>query len=128
MAERNGNTVLLYEAGTPDVLIGKLVNLERSEEVEVIDVTSKDDSGVRNILPGIYSSSITATLIYDDADSGQDSMRSALRAKTQVSMEIYQDASSFETVNGYVTSIGEVYPKDDVATTTITIEIDGSWS
>lgn len=133
MAIVNGNTYLLYykstseSAGASGTLVGNLTNLVLSDDAEIIDITTKDDDGVKKNMPGLRSGTVTADLVFDQSATSNTILRTRLRAGTQMVMISYENDVAIESATVSITNFTVTAPKDDVPTASIAMERDGAW-
>jgi hypothetical protein len=126
-------TYIKIKIGSTD-LIGE-VSSSLSSSVDAIDVSSKANGRIRNVLPGRVAENISFESLADDTnttDYGYDDAYTAMAAGTKVSFTIYRVDSEDVQVNpsqeitgsGYITSLTLDNPDNDRSTMSGTIEID----
>lgn len=94
----NGNDVGIYVEGQ---LIGCLTNATFSSTNEEIDVTCKDNSGARAVLPGGTTAEISFEGFFDPAATyGFQDLMSVHKNKTEVWVKMSYDGSDSLTVTG----------------------------
>jgi hypothetical protein len=95
----NGNDVGIY---VEDQLIGCLTNASFSSTNNEIDVTCKDNSGARSILPGGNQAEISFEGFFDPAATyGLQDLMTVHTGRTRVWVKMTYDAADSLTVTGY---------------------------
>jgi hypothetical protein len=124
----NGNDVGIYVEG---VLIGCLTNATFSSSNQEIDVTCKDDSGARKILPGGQTGEITFEGFFDPAATyGFQDLVDLNKNRTRSWVKMYYagtDALSI-TCYAYLNQIELTAPLNAGSTFSGTFTIDGGWT
>lgn len=128
MAILNGTVFLLKVAGTalPDQTEGSI-----SVNMEIIDITTKDSAGYRELLPGVRSASISVSGLVDDDGAGGagGTLFTTLAARTAVSIVFGFDDASDDynyTCNAFCTSMEVSGGTEDNVTYSGTFEITGA--
>jgi len=124
----NGNDVGIYVEG---VLIGCLTNATFSSSNQEIDVTCKDDSGARKILPGGQTAEITFEGFFDPAATyGFQDLVALNKDRTRSWVKMYYagtDALSI-TCYAYLNQIEWTGPLNAGSTFSGTFTVDGEWT
>ena len=124
----NGNDVGIYVEG---VLIGCLTNATFSSSNQEIDVTCKDDSGARKILPGGQTAEITFEGFFDPAATyGFQDLVALNKNRTRSWVKMYyagSDALSI-TCYAYLNQIEWTGPLNAGSTFSGTFTVDGEWT
>jgi hypothetical protein len=124
----NGNDVGIYVEG---VLIGCLTNATFSSSNQEIDVTCKDDSGARKILPGGQTAEITFEGFFDPAATyGFQDLVALNKDRTRSWVKMYYagtDALSI-TCYAYLNQIEWTGPLNACSTFSGTFTVDGEWT
>ena len=127
MAIINGTVWLLALGGTdlPDQTEGSI-----SINMEMRDITTKDSSGYRELLPGLRSGTISVSGLIDDQGTGGagGTLFTALSAQTEPLIFGFDDASDDYnyTCNGFCTSLEVSAGTEDNVTYSATFEITGA--
>ena len=124
----NGNDVGLYVEGT---LIGCLTNASFSSTNQEIDVTCKDNSGARAVLPGGNQAEMTFEGFFDPAATyGLQDLIAVHSDQTRVWVKMSYDASDSLTVTGYayLNTLEWTGPLNAGSTFSGTFTVDGTWS
>jgi len=99
MAVVNGNDVGIYVEGQ---LIGCLTNATFTSTNNEIDVTCKDNSGARQVLPGGQQWSVSFEGLFNPASTyGFQDLVSVNKNKTKVWVKMSYDGSDSLTITGY---------------------------
>ncbi len=112
------------------VLIGCLTDASLEVSVDEIDVSCKDSGGPgdgqRDFIPGFSDASLTFTVIWDDADAGQEDLKAAILAKTTVGWKFLAEslvgADEFEAT-GFGTALTIDSPRDAEVSAPITVRL-----
>lgn len=126
MAVINGNDIGLYVEGT---LIGCLTSSSFSSQQQEIDVTCKDNSGARQVLPGgnqaefSFEGMFNATATYGFAD-----LVAVHANRTRVWVKMLYDGELAVTCYAYLNQIEWSAPLNAGSTFSGTFTVDGSWS
>lgn len=124
----NGNDVGVYVEGQ---LIGCLTNATFSTSNQEIDVTCKDDSGARKILPGGQTAEISFEGFFDPAATyGFQDLVALNKNRTRSWVKMYyagSDALSI-TCYAYLNQIEWTGPLNAGSTFSGTFTVDGEWS
>jgi len=126
MAIKSGTTLLLL---TNSAQVEDLVDVSISFSKQTIDVTNKNSSYWREVLPGTRSATITANAFVDyAATEGFDELISDFATNTDVTWEISTNVTgdSNLTGSGIVASIDKTGALDDAMRYTFTIEVNGA--
>lgn len=124
----NGNDVGIYVEGT---LIGCLTNASFSSQNQEIDVTCKDNSGARAVLPGGNEASITFDGYFDpSATYGLQDLIGVHKNNTRVWVKMSYDSTDSLTVTGYtyLNQLNWEGPLNAGSTFNGTFTVDGEWS
>lgn len=119
----------LYKILSDTVAISNLTSNSVDFSVETRDVTTKDSSGNREILPTIFSASYSGEAIVDlVAMAGVEELYDFLSAKAAVTVEFTTDVSGDVqwSQSGYFTSVSISAPMEDNVTVSFTIEGTGT--
>ena len=126
MAIINGTVWLLALGGTdlPDQTEGSI-----SVNMDMIDITTKDSSGVRELLPGLRSGSISVSGLVDDQGTGGAGgvLFTALNSQTVQTIVFGLDSTNdyHYTCSGYCSSLEVSGSTEDNVTYSATFEITG---
>lgn len=132
MAVFNGTSVGIY---VQDTLVGASTGCSLDMSMDVIDVTSKDSGGKREILPGTSSWTMSGDFMDSVAGSNYEfaDFQGLVDARTLVAVRIDNPslsggagAADYYTGQGYITSVNLTSPMEDVATGSFTIEGTGT--
>lgn len=125
MAVFNGTTVSVSVDGTA---VANSTGCTVEMSMDTIDVTSKDSSGKRDILPGVTSWTVSGDFLDSDADTRYDvnDFMNLVNSRTSVTVLIDGATVGSMTGTGYITSISGDFPMEDVATGSFTIEGTGT--
>lgn len=124
----NGNDIGIY---VENQLIGCLTNATFSASNEEIDVTCKDDSGARAILPGGQTAEITFEGFFDPAATYgfQDLVAvNNLRTRVWVKMQYAGTDALTITCYAYLNQIEWTGPLNAGSTFSGTFTVDGGWT
>jgi len=124
----NATNLLVYAAGTA---IGASKGATLSIDSDVIDVTTKDSAGWREILPGLrsWSISVEALLTFDESPKRPyDYLYDALVNRTKIAVKFSTEVSGDDKFFGdvYVTSAPIEAPMEDAMAYSITLEGTGA--
>lgn len=119
----NGTDILIYVEG---VAVGCQRDMSFDETTEVIDASCKDQRE-RRVLAGRYSATVTCDALYVPSDTAYLSLQSAMRDGTLVTVVRYESDVAIEQAEAVVASLSHAGPDQDVATVSITLEIDDEW-
>jgi len=124
MARINGTDLIISIGGTN---VSHTTNASLNIEVASIDVSSKDDAGLQEVIAGQTTASIDFEGMVDfGATYGVNDLLSAMNAKTEVAWLLGTGASGDRfTGDGIITSITMDAPMEDVATFSGTITVSG---
>lgn len=126
----NGNDIGIY---VENQLIGCLTNATFSASNEEIDVTCKDNSGARAILPGGQTAEITFEGFFDPAATyGFQDLVAVNKNRTRVWVKmVYGSALSDSltiTAYAYLNQIEWTGPLNAGSTFSGTFTVDGGWT
>jgi hypothetical protein len=124
----NGNNVGIYVEGT---LIGCLTNASFSSTNQEIDVTCKDNSGARAILPGGNQAEITFEGFFDPAATyGLQDLMTVHTARTRswVKMEYVETDALAVTGYAYLNTLEWTGPLNAGSTFSGTFTMDGGYT
>lgn len=83
MSKRTGRiTTLEVDDGGGFDPVGNIIDVSYNPTVNQIDATDRDDGGFDSQLYGHFHGTIEANVHYNEADPGQEQLRTALNAKT----------------------------------------------
>lgn len=120
---------LAIDDGGGFVAIGGLVDATLTVEVESTDTTTHDDAA-RTFLPNRTTGTIDGTILWDDADAGQDDLKgSTLPTPTEVSWRFRMETASTldeYTAQGFVTSLAPTGPNDEAGEAAFSIQLTGA--
>ena len=119
----NGTDILVYVEGTA---VGSQRDMSFDETTDVIDASSKDGRP-RRVLAGRYSSTISCDALYVPDNAAYIALQTAMRDGTLVTVVRYEDAVAIEQAEAVVAGLSHAGPDQDVATVSITLEIDDEW-
>ena len=129
MAIFNGTDLGVYIGST---LIAAATDVTLTLNAETIDITTKDSSGFRELLPGLRSGSMSVSGLIDYVDAsnkdfldlyGAWESRTALVLKFSKSSLATGEASF--SASGFVTSLEQSGGTEDTATYSATFELTG---
>lgn len=128
----NGTDVLLLvNTGTDQTpvwtVVGGQRDVEFSEKVDVIDVSSKD-SASRKILPGRYSATVKLDSLYVPSDAAYDALQTAFRGRNKIKVQRQEGGTALEQADAIITELGLKAPDQGEAVISLTLEIDGDWT
>ena len=124
----NGNDVGIYVSNT---LIGCLTNATFSSSNEEIDVTCKDNSGARAILPGGQTAEITFEGFFDpSATYGFQDLIAVNKNRTRVSVRMEYGGTDALAIQAYayLNQIEWTGPLNAGSTFSGTFTVDGGWT
>ena len=124
----NGNEVGIYVEGT---LIGCLTNASFSSTNAEIDVTCKDDSGARKVLPGGNQAEISFEGFFDPAATyGLQDLMSIHKNRTRswVKMEYTETDALAVTAYAYLNTLEWTGPLNAGSTFSGAFTIDGEYT
>ncbi len=119
----NGTDVLVLIEGE---VVGSQTGVTFDEKTDVIDVSSKE-SRARRIEAGRYSATVKLDSLYVPDDTAYQSLKTAVRNGTKVTVLRQEDGAALEHAEAVVTSVSEAAPDQDKATVAVGLEIDGEW-
>ena len=131
MSKKNGTDILIYVETSPNVFtaVGGSVTNTLSINGEVIDVTTKDSQGWRELLQGLRSWSMSGEGKFDDASTfGFEELFAKIEARTAVTIR-FTDETLGETYyegGAFVTSLEKTAPLEDATTFSFTFEGTGA--
>jgi hypothetical protein len=118
--------------GGGDTAVNGIVDSDVALDTEEIDTTTHDDGAFRTFIPGRMSGVVNATLAWDDADAGQESLKAAAFAQTSLAtkfrLETGAGFDSFEGTLSVITSMNPSGPNDDKAEMSISARFSGTIS
>ena len=124
MAIFNGTDVALSVGGT---VVAQATEVSISLNQETIDVTTKDSSGMRELLPGLKSGSCSVSGLQDYSDAaGVEKLTSTF--DTGAAVAIIWDSTSGETfsASGILTSLELAGGTEDAPTYSASFELTGT--
>ena len=119
----NGTDILVYIGAN---LLGGQRDVTFDEATEVIDASSKASRN-RRVLAGRYSSTLSLDALYLVDDAAYVALKAAMRDGTTVTVVRKEEGSNMEQATAVVASLSEAGPDQDVATVSISFEIDNAW-
>ena len=127
--KRNGTDCLVYVdvSSTPTAIAGSTENT-LTVNGEVIDVTTKDSQGWRDLMAGLASWSISGAGKFDDAAAfGYSDLLALLVAKAPVTIRMSFEESGvpYWTGEAIITSLELAAPLEDAVTFSYTFEGTG---
>jgi len=127
MAVYNGTTIGVYVDGT---LVANSTGCTLDISADMIEVTSKDSSGNRQIIPGTRSWTVSGDFLDSTSDVNYDidDFITLVNNRTLVAVRV-DDAGTSQrkyTGSGYLSSVSGNFPMEDVATGSFTIEGTGA--
>lgn len=106
--------------------IGNTANVRLTNKKNMVDVTSLQDSAVKNF-PTIQEWSLSFDLTaFDLSDSGQSALMSALTNNTKSTFNVYVDSTHYYSGDGYVESVDINVDAKDVVKASVTISPAGA--
>ncbi|MBT0160585.1 hypothetical protein G4O51_11455 [Candidatus Bathyarchaeota archaeon A05DMB-2] len=106
--------------------IGNTANVRLTNKKNMVDVTSLQDSAVKNF-PTIQEWSLSFDLTaFDLSDSGQSALMSALTNNTKSTFKVYVDSTHYYSGDGYVESVDINVDAKDVVKASVTISPAGA--
>ena len=121
----NGSDVLLFVDG---VAVGSQRGVEFSEDTAEIDVSNKQAGRAQRVIAGRYSASVSLDALYVPDDTGYQSLQSAMRNGTAVTVVKTESGVTIESASAIVTSLSERDPDQDASTISCDLTIDGEWT
>ena len=125
----NGNVMLLYVnvSSTPTAFISETA-LTIDYGVDMINTTAKADGGQRKLMTGERTVTLSVDALYVHSTGAQLELLDAVDAGTQVTVVLYHGTTParYSSGVGYVSSLSIVHNKDEAATISATIELDGA--
>jgi len=128
MAVLNGTNLGVYIGGT---IIAAAQDVSLSLSAEMIDITTKDSSAWRELLPGLRSGSMSCSGLIDFASANKDAIDlwSAYEDRSLLSLKFDDTGGGAEfTASGYITSLELSGGTEDTATFSATFELTGTIS
>jgi predicted secreted protein len=119
----NGTDILVYIGAD---LLGGQRDVTFDEATEVIDASSKASRN-RRVLAGRYSSTLSLDALYLVDDAAYVALKAAMRDGTTVTVVRKEEGANMEQATAVVASLSEAGPDQDVATVSISFEIDNAW-
>jgi TP901-1 family phage major tail protein len=128
MATFNGTDLGVYIDGT---LIAGSTDCSLSMSTEVIDISTKDSSAYRGILPGMRSATVTCSGLVDYTHAtlkDVPDLFDLFDGRTQVTLKFSNEATGDEsyTAQAFLTSLEQSAGVEDTATYSATFEITGA--
>lgn len=106
--------------------IGNTANVRLTNKKNMVDVTSLQDSAVKNF-PTIQEWSLSFDLTaFDLSDSGQSALMSALTNNTKSTFNVYVDSTHYYSGDGYVEGVDINVDAKDVVKASVTISPAGA--
>lgn len=131
IAGLNGRFYVSSDGGSNYTLFGGATDVSLSGSQDAYDVTSKDSSLYKEYLAGRKTATLDVSCFWDEADAGQDIVRTAFFAGTNVYVRFYLTTASgavkYES-NAIITSYAPSSPNDDVSTMDISFQLTGSFA
>lgn len=125
MAVKNGNDIGVYVGGQ---LIGCLTNATFNSTNTTIDVTCKDNSGQRAVLPSGNSATVEFEGLFNpSATYGLQDLIDIHKNKTEVSIGIGDQTTLTIYAQAYLNTLSFTGPLNAATTFSGTFEITGSW-
>jgi TP901-1 family phage major tail protein len=130
MAIFNGTDLGVY---SDQVLIAAATDVTLTLNAETIDITTKDSSAFRELLPGLRSGSISVSGLIDYVDaSNRDFIDLYTAWETRAVLALKFSRSSLATgeasfsANAFITSLEQSGGTEDTATYSATFELTGT--
>jgi hypothetical protein len=120
----NGADILILIEGT---LVGSQRDASFEEANESIDASSKD-SRAKRVEYGRYSASFSLESVYVPTDAAYILLLAAVRDGTKVTVRRQEEGSALEEAEAVLTGMSIAAPDQDIATVSISGEIDGEWA
>lgn len=126
MAVLNGNSIGVYVGGQ---LIGCLTNASFNSTNNVVDVTCKDNSGQRAIIPSGNSATVDFEGLFNPSSTyGLDDLLNIHKNKTEVEITIGDNTNLTVAADAYLMSLSFTGPLNAATTFSGTFEITGTWT
>lgn len=132
MAKSNASSSKLYLVESAvNKLVAELTSLSLAGNRDLIDLTTKDNDGFRDFIPGLgsYTLNVEGMVDFQTATDSRnlDDLVSAFRSKTLISVLIKNSTSGDTTYAGscYVTAFEYTSPMEAALTFTSTLELKG---
>lgn len=126
MAVINGNNIGVYVGGQ---LIGCLTNATFSSTNSTIDVTCKDNSGDRAILPSGNSATVEFEGLFNPSSTyGLQDLVDIHKNRTEVSIGIGDQTTLTIYAQAYLNTLSFTGPLNAATTFSGTFEISGTWA
>jgi hypothetical protein len=125
MAVKNGNDIGVYVGGQ---LIGCLTNATFNSTNVSIDVTCKDNSGQRAVIPSGNSATVEFEGLFNPSSTyGLQDLIDIHKNKTEVSIGIGDQTTLTIYAQAYLNTLSFTGPLNAATTFSGTFEITGSW-
>ncbi len=122
--------VLQVNTGTVAVPVWVTVGSQRessiSEEVDTIDVSSKD-APEQAILPGRYSSTVSLDHLYVPGAPEQAALATAIQTRILCQLRRFEAGVAGKKASGYVTSREESFPDMEESVVSVEFTVSGAW-
>ena len=106
--------------------IANVVNWSLDVGIDMADITALGDEWKEN-LPTLSEWSGSLECSFDQADTnGQVALRTAALAKTQITVNLYVNATNYYSGSAYVSSLGVETPVDDKVSMSVELTGDGA--
>jgi hypothetical protein len=119
----NGTDILVLIEGN---VVGSQRDASFDEKTESIDASSKV-SRAKRVLPGRYSGTVSLEALYVPTDTAFQSLLSAMRNGTFVTVRRQENGAGLEEAEAIVTSLKTGAPDQDVSIVSAELEIDDEW-
>ncbi len=128
-----GTLFQVGDGGGPEVFttVAQVVDITPpAENLSSVETTDMEDTVKRKIGALVDYGQGQVQLAWDPSDTGQEGLRTDLRAKTARNFKMVFPAPANLTwsFTALVTNISPAVPLEDKLTSTITLELDGSFS
>lgn len=122
----NGTKIAFYYSGSK---VGAATSHSLSIQSDMADVTTKDSSGWKEIIPTLKSFSIdTDALMTYDETTGFEALMDALTTRTLIAFKLSTEITGEEKFYGncYITSLEQNAPQEDAVTYSASFEGTGT--
>lgn len=131
IAGLNGRFYVSSDGGSNYTLFGSATDVSLSGSQDTYDTTTKDSSLYKEAIAGRKSATLDVSCFWDEADAGQDIVRTAFFAGTNVYVKFYLRTASGAVQyisDSIITSYAPSSPNDDVSTMDISFQLTGSFA